>query len=123
MCVNNPTQALHMISRSAKAEKITTKNCLHSFRRNGKGGNAVTNNRKYDRTSMLASLDLILEGGCHLTGYAVNMSFGGMGLYTQKIILAGTEIQIKVPFVDGTGIELFETISGTVMWCRPVGHW
>ena len=121
--VNNPTQALPMVSRSAKAEKITTKNCLHPFHGNGKGGNAVTNKRKYARASMSASVELTLEGHYRLEGYVVNVSFGGMGLYTQKIILVGTEIQIKISFVDGTGIELFEVLSGTVMWNRPVGQW
>jgi len=120
--VNNPTQALHMISRSAKAEKITAANYLHPPHGNGKEENTVTNKRKYARASRLASLELILEGGYCLEGYAVNASFGGIGLYSQKALLVGTKIQIKITFVDGTGIELFEVISGTVVWCKPAGQ-
>jgi len=120
--VKNPAQALHMISHSEKAEKITAGNYLHPPHGNGKEENTVTNKRKYDRASMLASLELILEGGYCLEGYAVNASFGGIGLYSPKALLVGTKIQIKITFVDGTGIELFEVISGTVVWCKPAGQ-
>ena len=84
-------------------------------------GKAILNQRKHHRISMLATLELTLEGGYCLEGYIINVSYGGLGLYTKNALLAGTKIHIKFSYMNGLEEKFSETLLGNVVWCRPVG--
>jgi Tfp pilus assembly protein PilZ len=78
--------------------------------------------RKSPRVYMMVSSQLILRGEPPMEAYSINVSDGGICLYTRQMLPVGTEVTIKLFYLDGTGEKSFETLEGTVRWYRPVGQ-
>lgn len=52
---------------------------------------------------------------------AINISYGGIGLYLSKRLLVGQEVLIRIAFLSANDVVEFETVAGTVRWCRAQG--
>lgn len=57
-----------------------------------------------------------------MEAYSINVSNGGICLYTSQMLPVGTEVTIKLFYLDGVGEKSFETLEGTVRWYRQVGQ-
>ncbi len=78
--------------------------------------------RKYKRPSMIGLVDLIEQPGQPPTeAYSINISYGGMAIYSRKALT--DRVWIKVYFEDATGKRLSEMVTGRVAWTRPLGTW
>ena len=78
--------------------------------------------RKYRRASMIGLVEVRKNPtDPPLEAYAVNISYGGMAVYS-KDPLSG-QVYVKLYFVDGTGKKVDETVAGQVVWQEYVGSW
>jgi c-di-GMP-binding flagellar brake protein YcgR len=78
--------------------------------------------RKHQRVYMMISSQLILRGEPPMEAYSINVSYGGICLYTKQFLPVGTEATIQLFYLDEIGDKSFETLEGTVRRYRPVGQ-
>jgi len=82
----------------------------------------MINRRKYKRPTMIGLIDIKSEpGGSKVEAYAINISYGGMAIYSKQLLTG--RLQIKLYYEDGTGQRLGETVTGKVAWKRETGEW
>ena len=76
--------------------------------------------REYLRISLLGKINIKPGGATDtLTGNAVNISKGGLALYTEKAFDINTELLLTISFKYDTE-EKREDVIGIVRWVKPV---
>ena len=82
----------------------------------------MLNRRKDFRPTMVAQVEVALPAkGEHWEGVAINLSRGGMGLYTEKAPEMNTEVVLTLLFHDESGPRA-ERVAGRVRWIKPIGN-
>lgn len=79
------------------------------------------NRRLFDRISLLGKLDIKSNNSGKVTpGYAINISTGGLALYSEGEFDINADLQITIYFKFDIG-EKSEDITGLVRWIKPIG--
>ncbi|HEX9759078.1 MAG TPA: PilZ domain-containing protein [Nitrospiria bacterium] len=82
----------------------------------------IEERRKFRRPTLVACLEIKpLRKSKGVKGYAINVSYSGMGLYSQSSISKENELEIKVFYTDAPFEKEFEVYEGQVKWCRKIG--
>ena len=71
------------------------------------------------RLAIMALVELTLPDGRNIFAYVANMSRGGMGIYLQEPLEAGTEVSIKLTYQDKAGKKKSKIVSGQLKWTYP----
>ena len=80
-----------------------------------------SNRRIFDRISLLGKIDLkTINSGTTRAGYAINISTGGLALYSEEAFEINTELNITIYFKFDIG-EKNEEVTGMVRWVKPIG--
>jgi hypothetical protein len=86
-------------------------------------GYPMDERRKYPR--ILTMYDVVElsfpELSVRICANAINLSYGGLGLYALERLPVGKQVTVKLGFWDVRGILHFETVDGVVRWCRSKG--
>ncbi|MBI5756768.1 MAG: PilZ domain-containing protein [Nitrospirae bacterium] len=76
--------------------------------------------REYLRISLVGKIYIKPRGATDtLTGYAVNISKGGLALYSEKAFDINTGLLLTISFKYNTE-EKREDVNGIVRWVKPV---
>ena len=79
------------------------------------------NRRAFERISLLGKVDIKSnDSGKIIPGYAINISTGGLALYSEAAFEINTELAITIYFKFDIG-EKNEDITGLVRWIKPIG--
>ena len=79
------------------------------------------NRREGHRISLLGKVTIkVIEPEASLNGYAINISSGGLSLYSDKAFDINTELLLTIFFRYDVGEER-EDVFGVVRWIKPVG--
>lgn len=80
------------------------------------------NRRIYDRVFLLGKADIkSVNSGKSTSGYAINVSTGGLALYTEEAFEINADLRITIYFKFEIG-EKNEEVAGMVRWIKPVGN-
>lgn len=81
-----------------------------------------SNNRRiFVRISLLGKVDIVpVNSGASKPGYAINISTGGMALYSEEAYEINTELRIMIYFKFDIG-EKSEEVTGMIRWIKPIG--
>jgi hypothetical protein len=78
--------------------------------------------QKYKRASLHHSLELQFPGeSTKITAKATDIGYGGIGLHCPKRLPVGQEVLVTIGFPNSDLVLQFETVAGTVRWCRTQG--
>lgn len=79
------------------------------------------NRRVFARITLLGKLDIqSVTSGASKPGYAINISTGGLALYSEEAFEINTELNITIYFKFDIG-EKNEEVTGMVRWVKPIG--
>jgi hypothetical protein len=80
--------------------------------------------RKYPRIpTMYDVVELYFpELSVRIDANAIDLSYGGLGLYALERLPVGRPVTVRLSFWDVRGILHTETVDSVVRWCRPKGH-
>jgi hypothetical protein len=79
------------------------------------------NYRKYQRYPFLIAVKLVdSETKDHTVAYAFNVSYGGLGMYTQKSISEKSHVDVWISFHEADGKSREERVGGIVRWVRQL---
>jgi c-di-GMP-binding flagellar brake protein YcgR len=80
----------------------------------------MSDNRKSKRPILIASLEIMLpDRGPKIEGLSLDVSPGGMRIYSPKPLRVGSCIILDIAFQADDGEHITETISAMVKWCKP----
>ena len=80
------------------------------------------NRREGHRISLLGKVAIkAIVPEASLNGYAINISSGGLSLYTDRAFDINTELLLTIFFKYDVGEER-EDVFGVVRWIKPVGE-
>lgn len=79
------------------------------------------NRREGHRIALLGKIAIkAIAPDVSLSGYAINISSGGLSLYTDKAFDINTELLLTIFFRYDAGEER-EDVFGVVRWIKPIG--
>ena len=79
------------------------------------------NRREGHRISLLGKIAIkVINSEDSLSGYAINISSGGLSLYSDRTFDINTELLLTIFFKYNVGEER-EDVFGVVRWIKPVG--
>jgi c-di-GMP-binding flagellar brake protein YcgR len=79
----------------------------------------MADHRKTKRPILIASLQIMLpDGEPKVEGLSLDVSPGGMRIYSPKPLAVGGCIMLDIAF-QADGKQITETISAIVKWCKP----
>ena len=70
----------------------------------------------------MATAQLIFPEESPVGAYTINVSQGGICLYTSQLVPADSDVMVKIFYPDHSPKDYAETIRGTVKWYRAVGN-
>ena len=80
----------------------------------------MAENRKSRRPILIASVGIQLpDRGPKLEGLSLDVSPGGMRIYSPKPLRMGICIILEITFEASHGKQVTETLSALVKWCKP----
>lgn len=74
------------------------------------------------RVYIMASAQLLFPGEPPIEAYTINVSSGGLCLYTRQFLPVDSTVTTRIFYPDKNPTEFSETIEGRVKWYRPVGQ-
>ncbi len=74
------------------------------------------------RVYLMATAQLIFPEESPIGAYTINVSYGGICLYTRQLVPADSDVLVKIFYPEHAVKDYAETIRGTVKWYRSVGN-
>ena len=77
--------------------------------------------RKYKRVYRMASVELFIQGETPIEACSLNVSPGGICVYTLQFFPVDTEVKIRLFYTADKKDKIFEELQGEVRWYRRIG--
>jgi c-di-GMP-binding flagellar brake protein YcgR len=82
----------------------------------------IKRKKENKRVSMIAAAVIRANlSGPPVEAHVLNISYGGAGIYVKEPLTG--KVQIVINLTVAAGKQKAETVSGKVIWKRPVGSW
>lgn len=77
--------------------------------------------RKLKRRYLLAEVELKTGDGSSMSAVLMNISSGGIGLYTAEPVSKKEKVKIKITYLENRKLREVEEIPGVVRWVQAIG--
>lgn len=83
----------------------------------------MSEKRRFPRYGIASLAEIYLSSGETIEAFVSSISMGGVGIYSPSRIEVGTDLDVKISFLQTNGNEeVTEIIPGRVAWIREFYH-